>query len=121
MPSLGNGSTCCDGLSVLAGGKIPPYGTHTFCISDFLLEFLFLALLSEYLAFHYAAKCGGIGGARALLSVPAPAVGRCGVPGHPRLVSGTVPADVRPVFQAHRSGRVAVPVEAAGAVGLSLG
>lgn len=89
MPSLGNGSTCCDGLSVLAGGKIPPYGTHTFCMSDFLLEFLFLALLSKYLAFHSAAKRDGICGAGSVPGFTSSSRQALGGPQDPRTGSST--------------------------------
>jgi len=75
MPSLGNGSACCDRLSVLAGGKIPPSGTHRFCISDFPLEFISLALRSEDLAFRCAAARGGTEELAALLGLPALPVG----------------------------------------------
>lgn len=89
MPSLGNGSACCDGLSGPAGGRIPPYGTHTFCISDFLLEFLFLALLSKYLAFHSAAKCAGIRGAGSVAGFTSSSRQAPGGPRDPRTGSGT--------------------------------
>lgn len=134
MPSPGNGPTRCDGLSVLAGGKIPPDGTHAFCVSDFLAELIFLALLSKYLAFHLCCKVWWNLRSWERCSVhrllPPAAVGSPGDPRRgeqrwgARLRAGSREPDrppLRPTLKSHGSGHAAVPAEAAGALAPSLG
>lgn len=113
-------------------GKTPPRRTPPFCRAGFLLEFILLASLSTYLAFPYAAKRGGFCGPghfarsisssrRLLQGHQDPLSGSAGDPGCGQAAeASTVPSGGQPVLKAHSGGQ-AVPVEAAGALGLSLG